>query len=113
MAKKKISINSEHLLLACEAARALAHPLRLKILEYIDQWEGGINVNKIFNTLKLEQSITSQHLKILRLAGILIVSREEKFIRYSVNQARVRRISESISTFLAADETDYGNDDDF
>ncbi|MFT5165246.1 MAG: DNA-binding transcriptional ArsR family regulator, partial [Saprospiraceae bacterium] len=82
MRKARININSEKLHVSSEVLRALAHPLRMKILEFIDKHE-TINVNKIYNTLKLEQSITSQHLRILRLAGIVITTREGKFIHYS------------------------------
>ncbi|MEM6697105.1 MAG: metalloregulator ArsR/SmtB family transcription factor, partial [Bacteroidota bacterium] len=66
----KIAINQEKLTESSEILRALAHPLRMKILEFIDQ-NDEINVNKIYNTLRLEQSITSQHLRILRLAGLV------------------------------------------
>jgi len=71
MRKAKVNINHEKLELSSEILRAIAHPLRLKILEFIDQ-NDLINVNKIYNTLKLEQSITSQHLRILRNAGLLL-----------------------------------------
>ena len=100
MRKAKVSINSEHLQLSSEILRALAHPLRLKILEFIDQ-KGTINVNKIYNTLKLEQSITSQHLKILRLAGLVITTREGKFIRYSINYGKMASANEAIKHFLS------------
>ena len=68
---------------ASAIARALAHPLRMKILKFIDK-NKVINVNKIYNTLKLEQSITSQHLKILRDAGLVNTERDGKFIFYSI-----------------------------
>ncbi len=65
MRKAKVNIMPDRLQLSAEVLRALAHPLRLQILEFIDQ-HAKINVNKIYNTLGLEQSITSQHLRILR-----------------------------------------------
>ena len=64
MRKTKVSINNEKLHASSEVLRLLLI-LRMKILEFIDQNE-EINVNKIYNTLGLEQSITSQHLRILR-----------------------------------------------
>ena len=70
MKHNKVNIDSLKLELSSEILRALAHPLRLQIVAFIDQ-NKRINVNKIYNTLKLEQSITSQHLKILRDAEIL------------------------------------------
>jgi ArsR family transcriptional regulator len=80
--------------------RALAHPLRLKILEFIDQ-NGTINVNKIYNTLKLEQSITSQHLKILREAGVLHANRDGKYIMYTIDYQRVEIAQKAIHNFLS------------
>lgn len=59
-------INNTQLRLVAGQIKALAHPLRLSILLFIDK-NKTVNVNRIYNTLKLEQSITSQHLKILVL----------------------------------------------
>jgi ArsR family transcriptional regulator len=71
----------------------------MKILAFIDKNE-MINVNKIYNTLKLEQSITSQHLKILRLAGIVETHREGKFIHYSINYSKVKGVLKAVDSFL-------------
>ena len=103
MRKAKVSINSEKLQLSSEILRAIAHPLRMKILEFIDQ-NDTINVNKIYNTLKLEQSITSQHLKILRLAGLVETSRDGKFIHYSINYDKMGHAVKAINSFLQESE---------
>ncbi|MEO1713373.1 MAG: metalloregulator ArsR/SmtB family transcription factor [Bacteroidota bacterium] len=92
-------MNSNRLQNAAEILRALAHPLRMKILEFIDQ-NGTINVNKIYNTLNLEQSITSQHLRILRMAGLVITQREGKFIHYSINYDKVGNSVTAIHNYL-------------
>jgi len=84
---------------ATEILRALAHPLRMKIISFIDK-QNKINVNKIYNTLKLEQSITSQHLRILRKAGLVDTVRDGKFIYYSVNYDKLRQVNKSIGVFL-------------
>ena len=99
MRKAKVKINHENLQASSEILRALAHPLRMQILEFIDKHK-TINVNKIYNTLKLEQSITSQHLRILRLAGIVETRREGKFIHYSINYAKIAHVVKSINGFL-------------
>lgn len=99
MRKAKVNINSDRLQTAAEILRALAHPLRMKILEFIDQ-NGTINVNKIYNTLNLEQSITSQHLRILRMAGLVITQREGKFIHYSINYDKVGNSVTAINNYL-------------
>ena len=99
MRKVKVSINNEKLQVSSEVLRALAHPLRMKILEFIDQ-NDEINVNKIYNTLNLEQSITSQHLRILRLADLVDTHRDGKFIYYSINYDKVGQAMKAIARFL-------------
>ncbi len=103
MRKAKVNINNEKLQISSELLRALAHPLRMQILEFIDQ-NDKINVNKIYNTLNLEQSITSQHLRILRLAGLVQTRREGKFIHYSLNYDKINLAVEAIDSFLEKTE---------
>jgi len=98
MNRTKVTFNNEKLQFSCEIVRALAHPLRLKILEFIDQHR-RINVNKIYNTLKIEQSITSQHLRILRMAGLVHAERDGKFIHYTVDYSRVEVAQVAIDHF--------------
>jgi ArsR family transcriptional regulator len=99
MRKAKLNINNENLQVSSEILRALAHPLRLRILGFIDSNE-MINVNKIYNTLKLEQSITSQHLRILRLAGLVETERDGKFIHYRINYDKIGHAMKAINAFL-------------
>ena len=84
-------VNEDHLEQAGDIVRALAHPLRLKILNFIDK-NPSTNVNNIYNSLGLEQSITSQHLRILRVANLVISGRNGKEIRYSVNIDKIKDI---------------------
>lgn len=100
MKKAEININNEKLQASSEVLRALSHPLRLQILEFIDQ-NDSINVNKIYNTLNLEQSITSQHLRILRLAGLVETERDGKFIHYRIDYERVKSAIGAINRFLS------------
>jgi ArsR family transcriptional regulator len=99
MRKTKVTFKSEHLSESSELMRALAHPLRIKILGFIDK-HGTINVNKIYNTLKIEQSITSQHLRIMRSAGVLISERDGKFVHYKINYPKVDKAVKAINRFL-------------
>lgn len=101
--KTKIKFNQEKLDYSVELMKALAHPLRLQILEFIDT-QGTINVNKIYNTLKIEQSITSQHLRILRLAGVVNAQREGKFIKYHINYDVINKASLAVNNYLRAVE---------
>ena len=99
MKQTKVVFNNEKLQYSSELMRALAHPLRLKILEFIDG-HGEINVNKIYKTLNIEQSITSQHLRILRLAGIVNCTRDGKFMHYNINYEVVVKAQKAVNNFL-------------
>jgi len=72
--------------------RAINHKLRQEIIQLIDK-EGKITVTDLFTIMKLEQSVASQHLALLRRAGIVTTSRSGKFIYYSVDHSRLKEIS--------------------
>ncbi len=95
--------NVENLQKASEILRALAHPLRLSIIEFIHK-NDVINVNKIYNTLRLEQSITSQHLRILRQVDLVSTRREGKYIYYSLNYDRIAYVNDKVFQFLNKEE---------
>ena len=103
MRKTGAKVDIDHLQTSSEVLRAVAHPLRMKILEFIDRNE-EINVNKIYNTLGLEQSITSQHLRILRQVNLVHTEREGKYIHYSINYDKLRDAVDSIQHFLSESE---------
>jgi DNA-binding transcriptional ArsR family regulator len=95
---EKINFNQEVLDKASELLRAVSHQLRLSIIRLLDQ-KGEINVNQIYTSLRLEQSITSQHLKVLRTSEVVITRRDGKMIYYSLNYPRlemVQKISSDI-----------------
>jgi predicted transcriptional regulator len=94
-----VHIEEDKLDNAIDVVRALAHNLRLQILTFIDK-NGVINVNKIYNTLGLEQSITSQHLRILRLANIVLTERQGKQIFYSINYEYLQQVVGNVQVFL-------------
>jgi DNA-binding transcriptional ArsR family regulator len=99
MATGTLQVDNDQLQLSTDILRALAHPLRMKILEFIDK-NKTINVNKIYNTLKLEQSITSQHLKVLRVSGLVHTHREGKFIHYTIDYPRLVIAMKAIDQFV-------------
>ncbi len=104
----KVVIDDEKLEISSEYLRALAHPLRMRILAFIDR-HAAVNVNKIYNTLQLEQSITSQHLKILREVGIVQTERDGKYILYKVDYARLGESILAIRSFVE----NIGDEEDF
>lgn len=79
--------------------RACTHPLRMKLLTYIHSHK-RINVNNIYRTMQLEQSITSQHLKILRDARVVTAVRDGKFIFYSLNYNRLALLESCMKKYF-------------
>ncbi|HHH52385.1 MAG TPA: transcriptional regulator [Bacteroidetes bacterium] len=99
MKKTKVLIDVAKLHYAVELTRALAHPLRMKILEFIDR-NDAINVNTIYRNLQLEQSITSHHLRILRQAKVVSAKKEGKLMIYSINYDVVTKAVSAVNNFL-------------
>ena len=80
--------------------RALNHKLRQQLLKLIDEQQ-KITVTEIYINLRLEQSVVSQHLAILRRAGIVVTKREGKFIFYSLNYKRLQEINSFIEQLVS------------
>ena len=79
--------------------RAVNHKLRQQIMKLIHQ-KGRITVTEIYVKLRIEQSVASQHLAILRKAGFVTTHREGKFIYYSVSQERLTQVHEFAQQLL-------------
>ncbi|MBC7775390.1 MAG: helix-turn-helix transcriptional regulator [Phycisphaerae bacterium] len=77
--------------------RALAHPLRLRIIRMIHENDGSANVGEIFEALEIEQSVASQHLRVLRQAALVKTRRDRKFIYYSLDYERIARTTSAIA----------------
>ena len=73
-----------------EILKALGHPIRYCIVEGL--LSGEQNVATLVDCLKVPQPTVSQHLHILKAAGILEANRVGNQIHYSVRNAEVRRI---------------------
>jgi ArsR family transcriptional regulator len=77
-----------------EKFKALAHPARLRIV--VGLFKDECNVAQIQKILGLPQSTISQHLKILKNAGIIKGRKEGTKACYKVIDMRIRRIVEII-----------------
>ncbi|MDB5275059.1 metalloregulator ArsR/SmtB family transcription factor [Ferruginibacter paludis] len=80
--------------------RALNHKLRQQLLKLIEE-EKKITVTEIYVRLRLEQSVASQHLAILRKAGVVSTQRDGKFIFYIINHKRIDEISNFVNELVA------------
>jgi DNA-binding transcriptional ArsR family regulator len=84
---------------ASQVLRAFNHPLRQKILQSIDK-SGELVVSEIYGKHKIEQSVASAHLAILRKAGFVNTRREGHFIYYSVNHPRIAQVEKAATSML-------------
>lgn len=79
--------------------RALNHKLRQQIIKMLDE-NNKMTVTDLYIQLRLEQSVASQHLAILRRAGIVKTERDGKYIYYRVNEDRVTQINQIVDSLL-------------
>jgi len=75
--------------------RAVNHDLRQSIIRLLED-NSKMTVTEIYIKLRLEQSVASQHLAILRRAGVVVTEREGKYIYYTLNKDRIGEIVELI-----------------
>ncbi len=101
VAEPILKINYNNVKKAALILRAVNHKLRQQIVELIAS-ENRITVTEIYVKLRLEQSVASQHLAILRRAGILKTTREGKYIYYTVNEKRINEVNEFVQHLLSA-----------
>ena len=77
--------------------KALSHPLRLKILLLLYYAKDKkVCVGNLVDFLGISQPNVSQHLFVLRSAGLVSCKREKNFVCYSLNPGLGERILETI-----------------
>ncbi len=75
---------------AAEVLKAVAHPLRLQIVEIL---EGGErSVGEIADALGEKQAITSQQLNLMKDKGVLASRREGAKVYYHIENPNVVRV---------------------
>lgn len=72
-------------------ARALGHPIRLQIVRYLLR-HGGCHSGRIQIELPLGGSTMSQHLKVLKQAGLVLGDVVGTRAYYCINDRAVRRL---------------------
>lgn len=89
-------INTEQLEAAASMLKAIAHPMRIAILSFL---EGGksLTVTEIHEKLGIEQSTTSHHLGILKDKGVLKSRRDGKNTFYSIKHNNLSHIVNCVS----------------
>ena len=73
---------------ATGALRAVAHPIRLAIIDLLGK-SPSLNVTEIHESLGIEQAVASHHLRIMKDKGLLSSQREGKNTFYSLKSPEV------------------------
>ena len=81
---------------AANMLKAIAHPMRIAILSYLDDGQ-SLTVTEIHNKLGIEQSTTSHHLGILKDKNVLVSKRDGKNTFYSLKYSSLSHIVECVS----------------
>ncbi|GAA0872934.1 hypothetical protein GCM10009117_20810 [Gangjinia marincola] len=82
-------------------AKVLAHPARIEILNYISKQPECICTD-ISEEIGLSQPTTSQHLQVMRRAGILKGKFEGKSFSYCIDLQELTRFQESLHKFFTS-----------
>jgi DNA-binding transcriptional ArsR family regulator len=94
-----LNVDLHNLKKAAMVLRAINHKLRQQILKLIDE-SSKMTVTEIYVKLRLEQSVASQHLAILRKAGFVKTERDGKFIYYSVSSERLEELNKFVKDLV-------------
>jgi DNA-binding transcriptional ArsR family regulator len=94
-----VKVDFVHTKKAALILRSINHKVRQQIIKLLDESQ-KMTVTEIYVKLRLEQSVASQHLAILRRAGIVSTTRDGKFIYYSVNYQRLAEVVRFVESLV-------------
>ena len=87
----ELKIEQQELEKAAFILKSIAHPSRLAIIKILSE-HGLLAVSEISEALKLEQSLTSHHLNIMKTKGVLESKRDGKSIKYKLKLTEVTQV---------------------
>lgn len=76
--------------------KALAHPARVQLLRYLAAY-GACYFGSLTDVLPLAPSTISQHVTILKQAGLILGSADEQRVCYCVNPERLEQLKKLIA----------------
>jgi len=89
-------LNPENLEKAANMLKAMAHPIRISIVGYLEDGKKH-TVTEIHKQLGIEQSTASHHLVILKDRGVLASKRDGKNTWYFLKHPNLKTILNSVS----------------
>lgn len=95
----KTHFNQSFLENSTETLRAIAHPIRIAILDLLFK-NDQMTVTDIYTKLSIEQAIASHHLRILKSKKVVNVQRDGKNSLYSLSSKDFYSIVETLTRVL-------------
>mgnify|MGYP002713246395 CR=1 FL=1 len=71
--------------------RCLGHPVRLRILDYLERRDEA-TVTEVYEALEIEQAVCSQHLNLMRDKGILARRKDGVNVYYRLGDPRALKV---------------------
>jgi ArsR family transcriptional regulator len=99
MAKAKLDDFSTDELILADAAKAMAHPARIKILKILSEYNACF-CGEIVDLLPLSQATVSQHLKELKRVGLINGEIEGPKTCYCINEEFLKKLTKQLIKFL-------------
>jgi len=93
---KEPLIDMETLERVAPMIRLTAHPLRLRILDFLRREKVPCTVSEIVEAMDVSQAVVSQQLRIMKDQGVLRARRDGNYVRYDIVEPSVLLLLECI-----------------
>ena len=80
---------------AAKMLKSVAHPVRIEIINHLIKRK-GLTVNDLKEKLRITQSMTSQHLAVLKNAGILDCKKQANTCCYFIRNKNILKLLDCV-----------------
>jgi len=110
MAKTKTNLDADQVIRVAEILKTIGHPVRLKILEALEDKE-PLSVSEIQENIgtDTEQSLLSHHLIKMKDRGILKCEKNGMNVMYRLEDRNILKIFECMESCTLFEHKDYRN----
>ena len=92
----KTRVNGENAEQIADVLKAVAHPLRLQIIDLLCR--SNERVSDMAQKLDTKQALVSQQLRILRMSGLVETYREDGISRYTLAEPRMNDLIKCVTS---------------
>jgi ArsR family transcriptional regulator, arsenate/arsenite/antimonite-responsive transcriptional repressor len=100
MSRENVEFAKRDVMIA-QFAKALSHPARVYIVRELSKLDACCTSGELFEKLPIARSTLSQHLKELKLAGLIQGQIEPPFIKYCINRANWELVQQFFGDLVA------------